>query len=422
MYPFFRTSGYLCFSVFLISLLFFSPVWSQQQDKAVYKDPSSSYYYQTIVPSIQRFESSQQYGKSNKKFAVDLSGRKLPTDPSGYNSVWHHTPVSQGRTGTCWCYSTTSFYESEVKRLTGKEIKLSEMYIVYWEYVERARLFVEKRGEMFFGEGSETNAVARMMQKYGMVPAELYTGLKKGQPFHNHSPMFKELDAYLKSVKLLNAWDEHTVVSTTKSILNHYLGTPPENVSVDGKTYSPLTYMQKFLKLRPDEYVNFMSLMESPYYKKAVYNVPDNWWGSNEYFNVPLNEFMTGLQGALEQGFSISIGGDVSEAGLDKQLQVGIIPSFDIPSAYINESARQFRFNNESTTDDHAMHVVGYREFEDSNWFLVKDSGSGSRNCGEGCKQFGYYFFHEDFVKLKMMNFTVHKDAVKDLLRKCNAL
>jgi bleomycin hydrolase len=98
-----------------------------------------------------------------------------------------------------------------------------------------------------------------------------------------------------------------------------------------------------------------------------------------------------------------------------------MIPDYDIPSGYINEDARQFRFTNETTTDDHGMQLIGILEnYKDSgkNWYLIKDSGSGSRNVGEDDPRFGYYFFHEDYIRLKMMGFTIHKDAVKDVLKK----
>ena len=116
----------------------------------------------------------------------------------------------------------------------------------------------------------------------------------------------------------------------------------------------------------------------------------------------------------------MAIGGDVSEAGfLAREANAAVIPSFDIPSAAIDENARQFRFSNETTTDDHGMHVVGYLEKDGVTWYLVKDSGAGSRTGGkENNKNFGYYFFHEDYVKLKMMDFTVHKDMMKDFLPK----
>ena len=102
--------------------------------------------------------------------------------------------------------------------------------------------------------------------------------------------------------------------------------------------------------------------------------------------------------------------------GLDRGTQCAVIPDFDIPSAYINDDARQFRFSNQTTTDDHGMHLVGYLEKDGKDWYLIKDSGSGSKNNDPNAKEWGYYFFSEEYVKLKMMDFMVHKDAVKELL------
>lgn len=412
----------LCFFLCLFSWTFLSLSAQDlsNRDKGAFKDHGTSYYKGTILESIKGDKEDEKASKP--RFKIDLEGKVLPNDPEPYTKIWHNSPISQGRTGTCWCFSTTSFYESEIHRLTGKKVKLSEMFTVYWEYVERARYYVQQRGDMYFGEGSETNAVARMMNKYGIVPWEDYSGLKPGQEFPDHSRMFEELDAFLKSIKERNAWNEEEAVATTKAILNHYLGEPPVAVTVNGKKLSPKDYMEKELKIKIEDYVDFMSLMASPYYKQADYDVPDNWWGSNVWHNLPLNDFMEALKSSLDKGYSIAIGGDVSEAGFESWKNVAVVPSFDIPSEYIDESARQFRFENGSTTDDHAMHVVGHREVDGDTWFLVKDSGSGSRNCGESSKCFGYYFFHEDFVKLKMMNFTVHKSAVQQYLKKFNKI
>jgi len=98
-----------------------------------------------------------------------------------------------------------------------------------------------------------------------------------------------------------------------------------------------------------------------------------------------------------------------------------LFPIFDIPSSYINEDARQFRFSNKTTTDDHGMHLIGYVENyngDGKDWFLIKDSSSGSRNNDKDVPEFGYYFFSEDYFKLKMIDLTIHKDAVKDILSK----
>ncbi len=147
--------------------------------------------------------------------------------------------------------------------------------------------------------------------------------------------------------------------------------------------------------------------------------MPDNWWHSKDYYNMPLDDFMAVLKNAIRNGYTMSIGGDVSEAGFLRTTNCAIVPSFDIPSAYINEEARQFRFSNGSTTDDHGMHLIGYYVDKDGkDWYLVKDSSSGSRNIDEKSAEFGYYFFTEDYVKLKMMGYTVHKDALKDIINK----
>jgi bleomycin hydrolase len=167
-----------------------------------------------------------------------------------------------------------------------------------------------------------------------------------------------------------------------------------------------------------DDYVNFMSLMQSPFYETAEYNVGDNWWHSTDYNNIPLSDFTHAIKEAIDGGYSISIGGDVSEAGFDGLNNVAFVPTFDIPSEYINDEAREMRFLNGATTDDHAMHLVGYADKDGKTWFLIKDSGAGSRTCGESCKSFGYYYMSEDYIKLKMMTITVNKNAVKDVLAK----
>lgn len=392
------------------------------QDKGKLQPVKPGYYQNVIMRGIE--EEQAQKSEPTYRYKIDLSGRQnLMTDLKDYKQVWHLKPISQGNTGTCWCFATTSFYESEIKRLTGQEIDLSEAWPVYWEYVERALYFVEKRGDMFLGEGSETNAVARLYKKYGVVPASAYTGLPAGKKIHSHAKMFAEIEGFLKHVKEIGLWDTAAVVRTVRRILDYHMGPPPSRVEWNGRSYTPKEFLREVTRLNPDDYVDLMSLLSLPYYTQGEYKVPDNWWHDDSYYNVPLDVFMESLKNAIRNGYSVALGGDVSEAGLETDLQVAVVPTFDIPSAFIDEHARYFRFANGSTTDDHAMHVVGYATAPDGSfWFLLKDSGSGSRNCGEQCPQFGYYFMHEDYVKLKMMTATVHKDAVKDVIKRFQKL
>jgi bleomycin hydrolase len=312
----------------------------------------------------------------------------------------------------CWCFSATSFYESEIHRLSGQNIKLSEPYTVYWEYVEKAREYVRTQGASAFAQGSEANAVPRIWKKYGIVPAEAYTGLLPGQRFHDHDAMFEMMAAHLRSVKATNAWDEEAVVRVITSIMNSSIGTPPTRVTVDGKTLTPQEYLSKVVKLNLDDYVEIMSLMQKPYNTTAELPVPDNWWHSKDYYNVPLDTFMKALRGALAAGYTVSLGGDVSEPGRNPDKKVFMVPAFDIPSEAIEENARQHRFSNGTTGDDHGIHLIGYSERDGHDWYLIKDSGSGSRNNAHH----GYYFYHDDYVKLKMLSCTVHRDAVKSVI------
>ncbi len=406
-----------CQALICVLLSVFFSVSAQNKDKAIFRVVEPGFYQNSILKDDREVKERITPVKEQKVFVVDFSGLSLPNKLNLYtNQQWHNPPVSQGNTGTCWCFSTTSFLETEAYRINKIKVKLSEMYIVYWEYVEKARRFVKERGNSVFDEGSEANAVPRIIKKYGIVPESDYTGLLEGRKFHNHEVMVKEMKNYLESLKINSAWDENTAISTIKSILNHYMGEPPAEIIINGKKITPKEYLTNVIKINPDDYVDILSYRQEPFYQFVEYKVPDNWWHSADYYNVPVDVFMETLKKVLRSGYTVSIGGDVSEPGFDRQTQCAVVPDFDIPSAYINDDARQFRFSNNTTTDDHGMHLVGYLEKDGKDWYLIKDSSSGSRNNDPDAPEFGYYFFSEDYVKLKMMDFMVHKDAVRDLI------
>jgi bleomycin hydrolase len=399
----------------LLSFALFAGTFTFAQDR---KDngamkPYANPFIQNIRQKMTDFRTNEK--KPEQRFQMDYTGVDVPKSMDEFKTVYSTPAISQGLTNTCWCFSTLSYFETEVNRISKQEVRLSQSWIVYWEYTEKAKEFVRKRGDVFIGEGSESNAVTRMMQMYGLVPYDAYTGLKPNQPFYDHVSLFDEVDKYLKSVKTSGAWNEEEVVKTVQSILKFHMGEPPVNVTVNGKAMSPQKYMTDILKLNPSDYIEFMSLKQYAYWTKAEYPVPDNWWHSAEYYNTPLDVWMNIIKTSIKSGYSIAIGGDVSEGGINNELGVAMIPSYDIPSSAIDENARQFRFSNGTTTDDHGIHMIGWLEKPNGMWFLIKDSGSSSRNNPQNP---GYYYYHEDYVKLKMMSFTIHKDAVKDVLAK----
>ena len=381
-----------------------------RRDAGVFVEPKNE-FMDSVRKVVDAFNKKEE--KPNRAFRLDFSNIQKPSSPDEFTKYWHTLPISQAITGTCWCFSTTSFFESEIYRLTKREIKLSELYTVYWEYVEKARRYVQERGNSAFGEGSESDAVPRIWRKYGVVPADAYSGMLPGQKFHDHSKMAGEMIGYLTSLKNSNSWDEAAAIATIKSILNHYLGEPPTTVRINGKEMTPREYLEKVVKLNLDDYVSLMSLMEKPYNQFVEYEVSDNWWHSKDYYNVPLDDFMKALKTAIRKGYTIALGGDNSEPGYEGHAGIAVVPTFDIPPEYIDENAREFRFSNQTTGDNHGIHIVGYLEKDGKDWYLIKDSASGVRNNNHP----GYYFYQEDYVKLKMLDFMVHKDAIKDVVK-----
>ena len=338
---------------------------------------------------------------------------KKPASPDVFKKQFHFPPVPQFRTGTCWCFCTTSFLESEIYRLAKKEIKLSEMYTVYYEYIEKVRGYIKERGNSEFGEGSECNAVFRVIKEHGMVPADVYTGLVETDK-HDHNLMFQELENYLNFSKEHDYWDEEKAIESAKIILNKYMGEPPNSFTYNGQEMTPINFMNKVLKINPDSYVDFMSTLSIDFYTKGEFDVPDNWWHSEEYYNVPLDEWYGIIKKAIKKGYTISIGGDVSEPGYNGWEDAAIVPDFDIPQDFINQDSREMRIYNHTTEDDHGIHLVGYKKIGKRDWFLIKDSARSSRHG----QYKGYYFYRDDYVRLKMLSFTVHKDIVKDILKK----
>ncbi len=361
-----------------------------------------------------RQEKDKEIEKNQKRVLVtDMAGVYPPASPEDFRSCFHFPPIPQYYTNTCWSFSATSFFESEIHRLSGRKIKLSEMWSPYFELIEKCRRFIQERGESYVAGGGESNSVTRMWKKYGIVPASVYPGVTNPGDLHDHVLLMKEIDTYLKYIEENDLWDEKNNLRHIALILDKYLGHPPAIFSFQGKPMTP----QGFLKdtgLKMDDYVSVMSTKYFPFYTRQEFRVPDNWWHSQDYINLPLELFYNVIKRAMKSGYTLIIGGDVSEPGKLGTNDIAFIPTFDIPGKYINQDSREYRIANGSTQDDHGVHLIGYKRHKGHDWFLIKDSGRSSR----WGKHQGYYFFRGDFIKLKMLTFTVHKDMLDDILVK----
>jgi bleomycin hydrolase len=362
-------------------------------------------------------EKQKRESKEKPVLRFDWSGIVKPDSPEAFKPPFHFPPRRQYRTGTCWSFSSTSFFESEVQRLTGREIKLSEMYTVYWEYVEKARGYIATRGCQAFPTGSEFDAVPLIWKQYGIVPASAYAGLPPDRDKYDDSEMTAEMTRYLAFAKDHGYWDEATVIGGIRAILDRVMGRPPEQFDYEGKRYTPQRFLEKVLKLKLDDYLQVISTASFPFYTRGKFDVGDNWRPTEDSYNVPLAEFYECLTRATAQGYTVAIGGDTSEAGLYGLECAAVVPSFDIAQDGIDQDSREFRIDNRTTGDDHGIHLLASLQVGGRDWFLIKDSGSSA----QWGPYKGYYFFRDDYIKLKMLSFMVHKDVVQFLMPKFTA-
>ncbi|MEH0158056.1 C1 family peptidase [Limibacter armeniacum] len=335
----------------------------------------------------------------------------------------------QGKTGTCWSFSTTSFIESEALRLGKGELDLSEMFFVRYNYPEKADKYVRYHGNSNFGEGSLSHDVLNVIRNYGIVPQKAYAGKEKADIMHDHSELFPVLESMLKTLvkakSVTPKWKD-----AFDAVLETYLGKAPEKFSIQGEEFTPKTYAEKVVGFNPDDYVELTSFSHHPYYSQFMLEVPDN-WAQASYYNLPLEEFESVMDYALDNGFSLVWDGDVSERSFSHKNGIAIVPEKDWSDKTLEEKEgtfnryekekevsvdlRQSLFDNYSTSDDHLMHVIGtVTDQNGKKYYVTKNSwGEDSNNFG------GYLYMSASYIRLKSVSIMVHKDGIpKDVKKK----
>lgn len=352
------------------------------------------------------------------------------------------TPKNQYKSGTCWSFSSLGLVESELLRMGKGEYDLSEMFIVRNAYDEKAKRYVRMHGTLNFGGGGGFSDWVFVWKNYGIVPEGAYDGLTIGNDKHVHGEMDAVLQAYVDAVtknknrELSPAW-----IKGYNGVLDAYLGDYPKTFEYDGKEYTPRSFADE-LGINPNDYVEITSFTHHPFYTQFILEIPDNWLYSIVY-NVPLDEMIEIMDHAIEEGYTMAWGSDVSDKGFSWTNGVAIIPEADLEDMSgterekwekltdrekqkqlydfdepgdekeITQEMRQKDFDNWQTTDDHGMQITGIAEDQEGNkYYIVKNSWGLTGNDYEG-----FFYASEPFVKLKTTSIMLHKDAVPKAIR-----
>ena len=353
------------------------------------------------------------------------------------------TPVkNQAKSGTCWCFATTSFFESELLRQGKGEYDLSEMSIVRPKLLRQLNDNYLRHGHGNIGQGSLSHTWVNTFNEYGIVPEEVYSGIKYDSPTHNHYEMMPMLEAVADvAIKQRKRSPEYDKV--VNAILDTYMGPIPEKFTYKGKEYTPKSFAAS-LGLNMDDYVELTSFTHHPYYEAFELEVGDNWEHAKQY-NLPLDELMQTMDYALSKGYTIDWDGDVSEKGFNHAKHVATNPDVKdltryeqadsvrlapmkeadrlaevtkgdkiYPEILVTPEVRQEGYETFVTTDDHLMHITGLMKDQNgTKYYKTKNSWGTERN-----DYGGYLNMSDSFVRAKTIYIMLHKDAIPKDIRK----
>jgi aminopeptidase C len=347
------------------------------------------------------------------------------------------TPVkNQAATGTCWCFATTSFIESELLRMGKGEYDLSEMWIVRYNYVDRLKDNFVQQGKGNLGQGSVGHDWLVEFEQNGIVPDEVYTGLNYSVPNHNHS----ELNAFVRAIAAVPVQrkkESDQYFDIVDAVLDTYLGKPPVSFTYKGVGYTPKSFTAS-LDINPDDYVEITSFTIFPFYTQGLLPIPDN-WRKLDYYNVPIDEIIQIMDFSLNNGYTIAWDGDVSEKGFSHAKGVAIIPELEktdqysasdkarlgkmtleertaeaykfsrpFPEVKVTQESREEGYDKKQTTDDHLMHVTGIvKDQNGTKYYVTKNSWGTARNSFGG-----YLNMSENYVRAKTISILVNKNGI----------
>lgn len=355
-----------------------------------------------------------------------LAGFALQGQPYSFTTVVNNpaTPVKdQANSGTCWCFATVSFLESELLRTGRGTYDLSEMYLVRRNYDTRLEDNYLRRGKGNIGQGSIFHMALKAASRYGMMPESAYSGLPGDSRSHDHGPMTAYLEAVAgTAVRIKDRSEEGRRLQ--EALFDIYLGELPGEFEYEGKTYDAFSFMES-LGLDLNDYVEITSFSHHPFYEAVPLEIPDN-WDHERLYNVPLDDLVRIADHALENGYTVGWDGDVSEGGYGAFFKKGYTlnpkdKSLDLKSAEgrieeeeVTQESRQRGFENFSTTDDHLEHITGIAVDQyGTRYYITKNSWN--TDCNETG---GYHNISESYFRAKTVCILVHKKALPRDIRK----
>ncbi len=312
----------------------------------------------------------------------------------------------QHRSGTCWCYATLGFIESEILRQSGKTYDLCEMFVVNHDYMDCATHHMRMHGLSDFTEGGSADDVFDVIRQHGICPEEAMPapGSLCGDTLANFTTFHPALTKMVKEYASTKAdHPDPQWRATVQSFIDQHVGECPKEFVYEGKTYTPQTFAQS-LGIDWDNYVSLTSFTHHPFYQEFVIEAPYKWRLKPSY-NIPVDQLMEALDHALLNGFCVDWGGDVSGDFYGEG--IAMLPD----SVEVTQEKRQQQFDDWTFTYDHVMLIYGIAHDEQGRkYYMVKNSWGKSGYAGT-------WYMSADYIKLNTTYLYLCKDALSERLK-----
>ena len=333
---------------------------------------------------------------------------------------------NQYRSGTCWDYGTLGYLESEILRKTGRTYDLCEMFVVNKDYMDNATHYVRMHGFSQISEGGSCDDVIEVIKRHGICPENAMPapGSLTGDPLANFKVFFPELEREVSSIvwqsgsrelnrytteeqaPLRNKAPKANWKDSVQAVIDRYVGRCPEEFEYEGKTYTPKTFAAS-LGLNMDDYVSLTSYTHHPFGEWFVIEAPYK-WRLKPSFNMPIDDLMEVLDKAIDAGYTVAWGGDVS-GDFDRKLATAQLPEGTV----VTQEMRQEQWDDWRFTYDHVMLIYGKAKDEKGTpYYMVKNSW------GESGPYKGIWYMSRDYMKLNTTYIYLNRAALPKKIKK----
>jgi bleomycin hydrolase len=327
------------------------------------------------------------------------------------NQYSHEVPTSevsdQCNYGSCWVHARLSHVESQIKKLTGKSIKLSRQFVVVQSLLDRIDTALENPHNRVFAGGNAYTA-DKLSRNYGLIPDDpsiwksrinfeksphsgrlLYFLNARAAQFHVEAsqltPESKEyLDLQDKARK-----DMHDILKT-------YTGTLPRKFNYRGQSYTPKQFFKSLLPGQPNKPLWVFTEMEElsgnlrRESSMQVASLPSYVKSSRE----SLEKIEKRIIKAIQDGQSVTLAYESNPLFSDRETGILSLDAFNTPGSF-SPAHRMYRDAFQDGNGHHAVDVVGVDLDSEGRLIKLKIKNSWGTDSGDN----GYYHMYRDYFE-----------------------